>query len=407
MATSAARPLARVWAAIFSCCEDALLKELDDMLTWGPAHTSWATLGSRLRSDGRPLTTIDWRANVLADAAAKHAANTHRAPAALRAHHSQMVAAHRYGAAVAGIACREANNYKVTQFDRDGNVTTLIKRDSIGRQEPLRQYIHDEADGGTLHAKPQPNHGSKPAADDICNLMEQLPPQFPWQGDALELWQTAQLLDSAWQAPGSADKHASRPAASKRRATTSAASSHAKKKQKSRASKMGADRMLAIQAAALGNAINTVANLPATDLEQSPERKASTVAKAAELTRSICAQQEPVHARGSVHIGLQPLTAVPSSPPLDECGLHSSRRQFIDSLRRVSSTPALAASKPLSNSQGNSSRLHSYSRPDGRWSDRRAPHSSQASLAANYRHQLSPAMARLLMGTKGAANAAG
>ena len=43
VATAASRPLARVWNAIFACCEDALLQELDGMLTWGPAHTSWAS----------------------------------------------------------------------------------------------------------------------------------------------------------------------------------------------------------------------------------------------------------------------------------------------------------------------------------------------------------------------------
>ena len=73
-ATNAQRPLARVWTAIFSCCEDALLQHLDAMLTWGPAHTSWASLGSRLRSDGKPLTATDWRANGIADGAAKMAA---------------------------------------------------------------------------------------------------------------------------------------------------------------------------------------------------------------------------------------------------------------------------------------------------------------------------------------------
>ena len=79
-ATSAKRPLARVWAAIFSCCDEATPEQIGQVLTWGPAHTSLATLGSRLRSDGKPLTAVDWRANALADAAAKMAAHSVRAP---------------------------------------------------------------------------------------------------------------------------------------------------------------------------------------------------------------------------------------------------------------------------------------------------------------------------------------
>ena len=120
-ATAASRPLARVWSAIFACCEDSLLQELDAMLTWGPAHTSWASLGTRLKSNGRPLTAVDWRANGIADAAAKMAASRHRAPAYIRQRYAEAVAAHRFGAAVAGVACWEANHHKSLTVDADGS----------------------------------------------------------------------------------------------------------------------------------------------------------------------------------------------------------------------------------------------------------------------------------------------
>ena len=132
-ATAAGRMLARVWTAIFACCEGRLRGELDAVLTWAPAHTSWATLASRMRADGLPITAQDWRANSLADALAKMAARATRAPWSVRKRCRCLQAARRYGAAIAGVACQAANNYVTYGHKQDGTYGEVKYRDSSGR----------------------------------------------------------------------------------------------------------------------------------------------------------------------------------------------------------------------------------------------------------------------------------
>ena len=45
-----------------------------DRLVWMPAHTSAALGNDRVKSNGRSLTTPEWRANQLADVLAKRGA---------------------------------------------------------------------------------------------------------------------------------------------------------------------------------------------------------------------------------------------------------------------------------------------------------------------------------------------
>ena len=157
------------------------------MLTWGPAHTSWASLGSRLRSDGMPLTAVDWRANGIADAAAKMAAGRHRAPAYVRRHYNELVAAHRYGAAVAGVACREANNYKSMTTDAAGGLKIVTYRDSIGRQGAPHHNI--AGDDEPLHPASTTQSESAPEEP----LVAALPRDFPRRPGAIQLHQAALL----------------------------------------------------------------------------------------------------------------------------------------------------------------------------------------------------------------------
>ena len=252
-ATAASRPLARVWNAIFSCCEGALMSELDAMLTWGPAHTTWASLGTRLKSDGNPLTAIDWRANAIADAVAKIAAKRTRAPAQIRVKYQQLMAAHRYGAAVAGVACYEANHHETRVTDTNGNVTWTTRRDSIGRQEVYCSQSHEALQNPFKLPVPA---AAATARDDEDSLLDSaLPPDFPRHVGSIPLHQAAQLL-----CPGATCPTA-RPTS---RAPTSSGNAHQRTTSarrpgpgaagRARAAKVfGENRQEAVQAAALAN----------------------------------------------------------------------------------------------------------------------------------------------------------
>ncbi len=78
-ATEGRKRLARVWRRIHTVLEGQTTTALD-RLRWMPAHGSAASIGRALKSDGRPVTALEWRANRLVDALAKHAAGFDRVP---------------------------------------------------------------------------------------------------------------------------------------------------------------------------------------------------------------------------------------------------------------------------------------------------------------------------------------
>ena len=170
-ATAPGKILARVWHAIFACRENVDQRSLQSMFTWMPAHTTAATFSTRCRSDGRRLTAIDWRANAMADALAKKAAQSTRVPVAVRRQFQQMIAAQRYGAAVAGAACRAADSYVTTSYAHDGSLVTTVYRDSIGRPNAAQvarlEAVHDEQENRQPNGQPcrafPGIQGSKPA----------------------------------------------------------------------------------------------------------------------------------------------------------------------------------------------------------------------------------------------------
>ena len=69
------KPLARIWHMAASAL-DGDLASVADKLVWMPAHCTLAAVGEHKLSDGSRLSCLDWRANRLADAAAKGAAST-------------------------------------------------------------------------------------------------------------------------------------------------------------------------------------------------------------------------------------------------------------------------------------------------------------------------------------------
>ena len=276
-ATASGRPLARIWAAIFACCEDALLSQLDEMLTWGPAHTSWATLGSRLKSDGSPLSAIDWRANGVADAAAKLAANKHRAPVEIRKRFMQLRAAHRYGAAVAGVACREANNHRNLIYNEEGNLRVELKRDSIGKQGAATIHVDTPPACSQGTASKPGCHSYKSCSAVSGELEDSLPRDFVLANESMALNKAAYLCGYEEDNPSGNGSRAQ-----PNRARPAYRSKPCHRPGRSAASKVDT-RGLATQAAAFANKISEMAKLPTANSTAPSERSQEITYKATAL----------------------------------------------------------------------------------------------------------------------------
>ena len=82
-------------------------------LIWIPAHTAAQSIESRRRSDGRRLTTTEWRANQLADALAKMAAPMTALRDAAAAKIQFAGQALEHAAAQLGVVTYAANNCRV------------------------------------------------------------------------------------------------------------------------------------------------------------------------------------------------------------------------------------------------------------------------------------------------------
>ena len=137
-ATSPRRPAARIWREIAELVANDF-SQLRRNVVWIPAHTSAESIDSRRRSDGRRLTTSEWRANQLADALAKMAAPRtalrDEAAAKIRVAGKALV----HAAAQLGVVTHAANNHKVSEVGRDGELRVVTKRDSttVRRARPV------------------------------------------------------------------------------------------------------------------------------------------------------------------------------------------------------------------------------------------------------------------------------
>jgi len=99
-------------------------------LVWMPSHTSAATASRHRRSDGKPVSGTDWRANRLADALAKLAALSNQAPADLK--RFLLAAKHlvEHSTAVLGVATHAANNFQESCWTDAGRLVLATRRDA-------------------------------------------------------------------------------------------------------------------------------------------------------------------------------------------------------------------------------------------------------------------------------------
>jgi len=129
-ACAASRPLARIWGMIFTALDGDSGHDAHGKLVWMPSHTTAATASSHKRSDGRPVGGTDWRANRLADALAKLAALSGRAPAELRSFLTAAKQVVEHSVAVLGVATYTANNFKESHWTAAGKLVQTTCRDT-------------------------------------------------------------------------------------------------------------------------------------------------------------------------------------------------------------------------------------------------------------------------------------
>ena len=144
------RQLASIWASIARAAGiDVSAITSSHRLVWMPAHKSLAAARTHVKSDSRPVTIVDWRANRLADVLAKSAAE---APARCKAGYRLLQNAEilvKHEAALVGVVTHAANHHEVCTVSVDGKPMTRLLRDSTGQ----RRY---RASGGHVDAAPAP-----------------------------------------------------------------------------------------------------------------------------------------------------------------------------------------------------------------------------------------------------------
>ena len=130
-ATGSDRPLARIWNIIANSLDGQIEQIVQrGNLVWMPAHQPLSAIGNAMLSNGKLLSGVDWRANRLVDALAKAAAETMRAPRALRCLLESGRAAVKHRAALLAVVTHAANNHKELAQRPDGSWGTQTRRDA-------------------------------------------------------------------------------------------------------------------------------------------------------------------------------------------------------------------------------------------------------------------------------------
>ena len=160
-ATGPKRPTARIWAEI----SDLLGRDFASLranLIWMPAHKAISNLDGKRKSDGKQVSTSEWRANQLADVLAKRGATQNQLRKDADKHILAAGRALEHHAAVLGAVTRAANNLTVTATNADGKVITIIKRDTSSHKPAPKKP------GAERPPMPNSEGSSPPAAAPPC-----------------------------------------------------------------------------------------------------------------------------------------------------------------------------------------------------------------------------------------------
>ena len=109
-------------------------------------------IGEVKLSNGQRLTAVEWRANRLADALAKQAALTRKAPVAVIQTLKSARAAVRHSAALLGQVTHAANNHRVVGWRPDGTAEVKVMRDSQPKDPSTRRVRQNTSDAAPVRA---------------------------------------------------------------------------------------------------------------------------------------------------------------------------------------------------------------------------------------------------------------
>jgi hypothetical protein len=122
-----------IWTMIAEAVDDDVATLISaKRLTWMPAHKSLAAAGHMLKSNNRPVTAIEWRANRLADVLAKSAAGEEIGCFAASRLLGTAEALVKHEAALAGAVTYAANHQLVSVLSPEGRLVNKTLRDSTG-----------------------------------------------------------------------------------------------------------------------------------------------------------------------------------------------------------------------------------------------------------------------------------
>ena len=144
---------------------------------WMPSHESVTAIGSTLHSQGQPITATMWRANRLADALAKTAADRDRLPRWVTRWVKTAATAAREAAALLGVVTFAANNLATEISLPDGRKRTVQLRDSCGGDRPpwKKRRAGDTLAGTVDTTSPEASCPSPLPADDDPGLGAPIP----------------------------------------------------------------------------------------------------------------------------------------------------------------------------------------------------------------------------------------
>ena len=133
-ATAASSANARLWKMIAHQL-DGDITQLSSRVVWMPAHQTAAVIGTRLKSDNRTVTSLDFRANRLVDKLALHFAAQSQEAKWGEVMVSSTKAAAKHALMAFGKVTFEANNHKIEVVGDDGVKRHKTVRDSQSAPE--------------------------------------------------------------------------------------------------------------------------------------------------------------------------------------------------------------------------------------------------------------------------------
>jgi hypothetical protein len=155
LATSANRALARVWNLIFPAIDGEPYETLaNQKVVWMPSHRTTASIGCIMKSNGKFITALDWRANRLVDKLAKLGAQQHCVPDLAIDTFNAASAAAEYCAALVGTVTFKANHHSIEVTRKNGSQGMSIVRDSLPGKRPPKPQKRKEVPEADSNAQP-------------------------------------------------------------------------------------------------------------------------------------------------------------------------------------------------------------------------------------------------------------